>query len=107
MTSTILFLLATGSYLLSCTLGLIARLGLTSSGTVRWMHHAAFISTFALTALACSTIWWLTENAGWFLLPALIPLSAVPYVRARSVRHIYLALSAAPFYALSLVVLWR
>jgi hypothetical protein len=44
--------------------------------------------------------------AGWWLLPAVVPLAVVPYAGTRSRRHIVVAASAAPFYAAALVADW-
>lgn len=107
MTSFFWVAVATASYAASCGLGAVVKFRLFDSNGVHWLHHAFYICTFILTALAVSTVFWMPGTAGWFLLPALLPLAAIPYVSSHSNNHVYLALSAAPFYIVSLIVCWR
>lgn len=91
------------SYLASCTLGTGVATGLFTTGRARWVHHALYISTASLTALALAAGALGRRRAAWWLLPAVVPLAVVPYAGTRSRRHILVAASAAPFYAAALV----
>jgi hypothetical protein len=94
---------AAASYLASCALGTGVATGLFTTGRARWLHHALYVSTASLTALALAATGLDRRPAGWWLLPAVVPLAVVPYVGTRSRRHIVVAASAAPFYAAALV----
>ena len=90
------------SYLASCTLGAGVATGSLRTGRARWLHHALYISTATLTAVALAATVRERRSAGWWLLPAAVPLAAVPYAGTRSRRHILVAVSAAPFYVAAL-----
>lgn len=107
MTSFFWIGVAAGSYAANCGLGAVVKLRLYDSSPVHWIHHGLYVCTFLLTAVAVSTVFWLPGKAGWYLLPAVVPLAAIPYVSSHSNHHIYLALSAAPFYLASLILAWR
>lgn len=102
-----LFVAATTSYVINCALGGGVATGRIHTGRFRWIHHALYVATSALTAAAISSVLWSGNRAGWLLLPAGIPLAVIPYVSARTRRHPALALSAAPFYVSSLICLRR
>ncbi|MDQ0849968.1 hypothetical protein QFZ65_001906 [Arthrobacter sp. B3I9] len=102
------FGLAGGSFLASCALGLGVALRWFSTAGFRWVHHAMFAVTCLLAAVAASSLLWSTSPAGWFLLPAAVPLAALPAVGSSSVaRHATLASAAAPFFLVSVLVAWR
>jgi hypothetical protein len=90
------------SYLASCALGTGVATGLFRTGRARWVHHALYISTASLTGLALAAAVAGRRRAGWWLLPAVVPLAVVPYAGTRSRRHVIVAVSAAPFYAAAL-----
>jgi hypothetical protein len=90
------------SYLASCALGTSVATGLFSTGRARWVHHALYVSTASLTALALAAAGLTRRRSGWWLLPAVVPLAVVPYAGTRSRRHVLVAASAAPFYAAAL-----
>ena len=94
---------AGASYLASCALGTSVATGLFTTGRAHWVHHALYISTASLTAVALAAAGLGRRRAGWWLLPAVVPLAVVPYAGTRSRRHIFVAASAAPFYAAALV----
>lgn len=75
----------------------------------RWLHHALYIATCATTgsALAAGFLWArprrASRRAALLLLPAAVPLSAIPYLGSRGIRHPLVALTAAPFIVAGLV----
>lgn len=93
---------AGGSYLASCALGTAVATGTLRTGRGRWVHHALFVVTSTLTALALAATAREGRRAGWWLLPAAVPLAVVPFAGTRSRRHVLVAVSAAPFYAAAL-----
>ena len=102
------FGLAGGSFLASCAMGLGVALGWFSTAGFRWIHHALFAVTRGLAAVAASSLLWSASPAGWFLLPAAVPLAALPAVGSSSIaRHAALATAAAPFFLVSVLVAWR
>ena len=66
------------------------------------MHHALYVSTATLTAVALVAAGRERARSGWWLLPVVVPLAVVPYAGTRSKRHVLVAASAAPFYAAAL-----
>lgn len=111
MTGTaLLFLLAFGIYVLNACFGASVRVGLISSAGFRWAHHALYLLTFITAITAASSVWWGGSQAGWYLLPALAALAALPYIgsaRSHPCRHILAALLPLPFYILSLIAALR
>jgi len=99
-----LFTAAATAYTANVALGVaVATRALDTSG-FRWLHHALFTTTASAAALAVSSLLWSRDpraGAGWLLLPAVLPLSAIPFVSARRRAHVVLALAAAPWFALS------
>jgi hypothetical protein len=102
-----LFTAATVSYAANCLLGLSVATRLIDTSRVRWVHHGMYIATSTLAAAAASSLVWSRSKAGWLLLPAAVPLAVIPYAGTRGRRHPAVALSAAPFFAASLVKSWR
>lgn len=94
--------IAGGSYLASCALGTGVATGVLRTGRARWLHHALYINTATLTAVALAAAGRERSRAGWWLLPVVVPLAVVPYAGTRSRRHVLVAASAAPFYAAAL-----
>lgn len=98
-----LFTAATVSYLANCALGAGVATRILRTDEVRWVHHGLYSLTSALGVGAVSSLVWSGSRAGWFLLPAAVPFFFIPRRSARSSGHIVLALSAAPFFAVSLL----
>ncbi|WP_378145739.1 hypothetical protein ACFJGV_18720 [Cnuibacter sp. UC19_7] len=98
-----LFVAATASYAANCALGTAVATGRLHTGRAHWVHHALYICTSALAAAAATSLLWSRSRAGWALLPAAIPLIAIPSVSARTRGHVGIALSAAPFFVGALV----
>lgn len=96
--------LASGSYLASCALGTAVATGRLRTGRARWVHHLLYVNTATLTGLALGASALARRRSGWWLLPAVVPLTVVPYAGSQAPRHILVAASAAPFYAAALVV---
>jgi hypothetical protein len=76
----------------------------------RWVHHALYLTTSVLTVSATVALLLgppegaKQGRAGWFLLPALAPLAAIPFLGSSAAhrrRHTLVALIPAPFYAMS------
>lgn len=88
-------------------LGSGVALRLFSTRKFRWAHHVVYIVTCVLSVAAISTVLWTDSIAGWVLLPAALPLAALPFAGSRSGRHVLVALLAAPFFVASLIVSWR
>jgi len=102
------FAMAATGYLAGCLLGFGVALGWWNTAGFRWLHHALFVLTCLLTAAAASSLLWSSSPAGWFLLPAALPLAALPTVGSSNrTRHAAIAVAAAPFFLVSLFVAWR
>ena len=99
----VLFTAASTAYALNVGLGTAVAARVVDTRRFRWVHHALYVGTSVLAGAAASSLLWSGSRAGWRLLPAAVPLAVVPYVSARSRRHPVVALSAAPFFATSLV----
>ena len=105
-----LFVLAALSYLLNCALGTAVATKVIDTSRFRWLHHALFVLTCATTAVALgsgirSGRRAPRARAAVALAPAVVPLAVIPFAGTRGRRHPLVALSAAPFFAASLVVL--
>ncbi|GAA3551476.1 hypothetical protein GCM10022197_03020 [Microlunatus spumicola] len=98
-----LFAAATASYTANVALGSAVAARVVDTRRFRWVHHALYVSTSVLAGAAASSLLWSDSRAGWRLLPAALPLTAVSQVSARSRRHPLVALGAAPFFVTSLV----
>ena len=106
MNADVLVRAATVSYAANCALGTAAANGVNTR-RVRWLHHALFVCTAALTATAAGTGLAQRRPAAYALLPAAVPLALIPYLGSRSRRHIVVAVSAAPCYAAGLALTRR
>ena len=105
---TALFGAAAGCYAANCALGTAVALGALDTSRARWVHHGLYITTCAVTALALSAPLWTpgarrARRGATALAPVIAPLTAIPFVRARTHRHPVLALAAAPFYIAGLL----
>ncbi|MDQ0769436.1 CHASE2 domain-containing sensor protein [Pseudarthrobacter defluvii] len=102
------FGLAGGSFLASCTLGLGTALSWFDTAGFRWLHHALFVLTCVLAAVGAGSLLWSASPAGWFLLPAALPLAALPALGSSSlIRHAAIAVTATPFFLISVLVASR
>jgi hypothetical protein len=93
---------ACGSYTANVALGLATATRLLDTSRFRWVHHALYIATTALTVVAVAGD--LHGPAGRRLAPALVPLAVIPFAGTHSRRHYAVAAAAAPFYALAALV---
>lgn len=107
MEPAVLFTAAAASYTANCALGAAVAARVVATADVRWVHHAVYTATSVLTGAAVSSLLWSQSRAGWWLLPAAVPLAMIPRVSARTHRHRLIALSAAPFFAAGLIRAWR
>lgn len=103
------------AYSANAGLGLAVASKAVDTSGIRWVHHALYITTCALTAAAIAVGVGASvvphhrgrhpqhstagATAGWMLVPAIAPLAAIPTVSARTRTHPLIALIAAPFYA--------
>lgn len=100
------------TYTLNCLLGSSVALRLVDTRGFRWVHHALYIATCALSLLAASGAFWASprrtaRESAALLLPAAVPLAAIPYLGTHGTRHPIVALMAAPFFLASLIRSWR
>lgn len=107
MKPAILFTAAASSYVANCALGLGVATRMVNTSRAHWVHHALYICTSTLAAAAASSLIWSRNRAGWWLLPAAVPLAVIPQISSHSRRHVLVAASAAPFFAAGLVRAWR
>ncbi|MGI4896773.1 MAG: hypothetical protein ACRYF3_16845 [Janthinobacterium lividum] len=88
---------------MNCALGGAVALRVLDTSDFRWVHHAVYIATVALTAAAAVDLARRRDAALFRLLPVAVPLALIPRVSARSRRHALVAASAAPAYAATLL----
>lgn len=101
----VLITAASASYAGNAAFGAGVAAGLIDNSRIRWVHHALFVTTASLTGLALAASALERRRAGLALLPAVVPLAALPYVRGGGVRrHAAVAALAAPAYAAALVL---
>ena len=93
---------ATGSYTANVALGVATATRILDTSRFRWVHHALYLVTAALTAAAVAAD--LRGPTGRRLAPALLPLAVLPYAGTHGRRHYAVAAAAAPFYALAALV---
>ncbi len=98
---------ASVSYATNCALGVFVATGLVNTRGHRWVHHALYVATSALTGAATIGLLVRGDRALWPLLPTVPVLVALPRARAGTPRHATIGLSAAPFYLLTLIRAWR
>ena len=100
-----LFNAAVAAYGANCALGTAVATGVVDTSRFRWVHHALYIATCATTAAAILGGWMRgSRGAALALLPAAVPLAAIPYLGTHSRRHPLVALAAAPFLVAGLLV---
>ena len=107
MLPAILFTAAATSYAANCALGAAVATRMVDTTNFRWLHHGLYISTSTLAGVAVSSELWSGSKAGWWLLPAGVPLALIPRVSSHSPRHVLVALAAAPFFAAGVIKAWR
>jgi hypothetical protein len=105
--SRVLVVAATGGWLVNCALGLGVASGLVDTAGARWTHHVAYGATAVLTAAAGLVLALRRDPAVLRLLPAAVPLTAIPFLPARSAWHPVLGLSVGPAYAATLAAVAR
>ncbi|WP_337060678.1 hypothetical protein [Kineococcus sp. G2] len=93
---------ATVSYAVNCALGTAVATRRLDTSAHRWVHHAVYVVTGALTAAAGVQLAAGRDRALRRLLPVALPLVAIPVLPARTRGHVLLALAAAPAYAAAL-----
>ncbi|MFP7761446.1 hypothetical protein [Marisediminicola sp. LYQ85] len=112
MSSAPLFVAALTSYAANCALGSSVALKLVDSSGFRWVHHALYVSTFALAgaAIVSGAVRGGRARGGArgpaaavALAPAVVPLALIPFLGSRSRKHVAVSLSAAPFFVAGVV----
>ena len=107
--STGLFIAAATAYAVNVALGASVALRLIDTRRFRWLHHALYIATCATSVSALVAGWsrgacTAGRRAALALLPAAVPLAAIPYLGTHTRRHPLVALAAAPFIVAGLVL---
>ncbi|WP_245861293.1 hypothetical protein [Microbacterium aurantiacum] len=97
-----MFAAAVTAYAANCALGAAVAAKVIDTSGFRWLHHVLYIATCVTTATAIGVARRAgprsaSRRAGLALLPAVVPLAAIPYVGTHSRRHPLVALAAAPF----------
>ena len=92
------------SYAGNAAFGTAVAIGAIDNGRIRWVHHALYVVTSSLTAVALAAGVIERRAAGLALLPAAGPLLALPYAGGSLRRHAVLAGSAAPAYAIAVIL---
>lgn len=95
------------SYLGNSAFGTAVATGAIDTRRIRWIHHALYVVTASLTTAALAAATLERRPAALALLPAIGPLTVLPYAGGRLRRHATVAGSAAPAYAIALVLAWR
>lgn len=99
--------IAASVYAVNALFGASVKLHWIDSRSFRWLHHGLYALTFAATVVAVSSLVWSSSSAGWFLLPAVVPLALLPYIGSahrHPRKHILVALAPLPFYIGALAV---
>ena len=96
------------AYTANCALGVGVLTRRIDTSNSRWVHHAMYIATASLTAIATVTALatghrrQAAAQSG-----ALVPLALIPYVGTHTRRHPVVASAAAPFYVAALAASGR
>lgn len=98
---------AAASYAMNAAFGTAVAVGVVDNTRIRWVHHALFVATATLTAIALTLSAVERRPVGLALASAAVPLVALPYAGGRVRRHAGVAGIAAPAYATALVLAWR
>ncbi|KJL25498.1 hypothetical protein RN51_00635 [Microbacterium oxydans] len=104
-----LFVAAATAYGANCALGASVAVRVVDTRNFRWLHHLLYIVTCLTTALALSAGLWgrprrQSRRAALGMLPAALPLAAIPYLGTHGRRHPLVALAAAPFIVAGLLL---
>lgn len=102
-----LITMATACYATNVAFGLGVATGVIDNRRIHWVHHALFIATGSVTALALAASAVQRRPAGLPLLLAVGPLAALPYAGGRLRRHATVAGMAAPSFVTALILAWR
>lgn len=106
-----LFAAAAASYAANCGLGAAVAAKLIDSSGFGWVHHALYVASCATAAIAvCAGMHDghpASRRAALLLVPAAIPLAAIPFAGTHTRRHPLVALAAAPFIVASLIASCR
>lgn len=105
--SALVLVLAFAAYAVNACFGAAVLTGRVNSRGFRWLHHVLYVITVVLALAAVLSLLWSSNKAGWYLLPVLGVLAALPYVgsaRRHRRRHMVAALIPLPFYALALAL---
>ena len=104
MTPRALPVAASVAYAANCALGLAVAARLIDTHEIRWVHHALFTVTTALTgASAAAAIGAGRPKPALAFAAALGVLGTIPFVGTRTWRHSATAVAAAPFFAAALI----
>jgi hypothetical protein len=98
---------ATASYVSNVAFGVGVATGAVDNRRIRWVHHALFVGTAALTAAALGTAAVERRSAGLALLPAVGPLAVLPFAGGRVRRHAAVAAAAGPSFLAALIIVRR
>ncbi len=98
---------ALGTYTANAAFGTAVAAGLVDNRRIRWVHHALFILTSTLAALALLAALLERRRAAIALIPAAVPLIALPSTAGHRSRHAVVALSAAPGFVVAAVLARR
>lgn len=104
-----LFAAAATTYAVNCVLGASVALRVIDTSRFRWVHHALYIATCATSTVAVTVGWsrgphTVGRRAAVVLLPAAVPLAAIPYLGTHTRRHPLVALAASPFLVAGLLL---
>lgn len=103
-----LFVAAAAVYAANCMLGASVAARIVDTRNFRWLHHLLYIAT--CTSVGAAVV---SGSAGrsrqgrrsaLAVLPAAVPLAAIPYLGTHTRRHPLVALTAAPFIVAGLVL---
>ncbi|MFD5214191.1 hypothetical protein [Microbacterium sp. NPDC058345] len=98
---------ALASYTVNTAYGAAVAAGALGTRRIRWLHHALFVVTSTLTALALLAAAIERRRAGFALLPAAAQLIALPATAGGTRRHATTALRAAPWFLIAAVMARR
>jgi len=98
-----LLVAAAVSYAANCALGGAVALRVLDTSGYRWAHHAVFVTTAGLTALAAADLLRRRDVRFLRLAPVAVPLLLVPRVPARTRGHVAVAAAMAPAYLAALL----
>ncbi|SMH42044.1 hypothetical protein SAMN06295885_1865 [Rathayibacter oskolensis] len=91
-------------YTANCALGAAVATGVVRTGRWHWIHHALYVCTASLSAVAFAALLRSDPRAARALAPAALPLAVIPFAGTHGRRHPLIALAAAPFVLAALVL---